>query len=103
MANIESPGREFAKHRELWIFLNLLWYIFHSPKGHIGHTLGSTTRMADLDILKRHILDAMVRIATDTAREGIMEEIHLRPSQVVSLIWTSERYFALELANRDIS
>ena len=31
MSQIEAPGGQFAKHRELRVFVDLLWYIALTP------------------------------------------------------------------------
>ena len=102
MSHEETPGGEFAKHGELWVFIYLLWHILRSPKRHVSHTFRGSTRIADMDILERDVLDSVIGNATNAAGEGVVEVVNLRPSQVVSLIWPSKRHLALEVANGDI-
>ena len=45
------------------------------------------------------MLDTVAWDATNAARERIMKEIHLRTTQVISLIRTPERHLARQIAN----
>lgn len=45
------------------------------------------------------MLDAVAWDATNAARERIMKEIHLRTTQIISLIRTSERHLTCQITN----
>ena len=75
VAEIEAPGREFAKHRELRILLYLLWNITFAPKGYIGHRLAGATWILYVDILENDVLYPIIGNATDAAGERVMEEV----------------------------
>ena len=103
MTQIEAPCRQLAKHGELWVFVYLFWYIALAPKGYVGHTFSSATRIGYVYVFKIDILDWVVRNATDRSRMDVVEIVYLWATKVVVDIWTLKRYLCSKVSNAYVS
>ena len=92
MTDVERPGRQFAEHAELGVFLYMLRHVAQPPCGHIRHSFRGASRMGDRDVLQYDILNVIARNTADGRRVYVVEIVHFRSAKVVVDVRPSEGY-----------